>query len=98
MTKTVGYEIEVVFGFFDTVGEKRDDEQFGALNEIRVNDSTRALFKRWLAGRDVIPLAKVDEILLRHGLMLWELEDWAEATLGRTGFVDPYTEPKELVG
>lgn len=97
MTKTTGYEIEVLFAYLAAIGVRRQDGQFATLNDERVNDSTRALFARWQAGREIIPLAKVDEILLKHGVMLWEFEHWTESNLGRTGFIDPYEEPKELV-
>lgn len=91
-----GYEREIVFAFLDLLGEKRHDGQFAFVNEVRCSESNRETLKRW-ATKDIIQLASVDEFLMKHDLMTWELEDWARQCYGRDGFVNPNIEPAELV-
>jgi hypothetical protein len=91
-----GYETTILLAFLEAHGEKRHDGQLAAINEIRAPESTREMLIRW-ARWDHIALDKVDTLLMRHGLMLFELEDWARREFGRDGFFDPNTEPVELV-
>lgn len=55
------------------------------LNGVRLDSNQRQKLERW-AGYETIPMHRVDSFLMRHGLMLFELEQWAEEALGITGF------------
>jgi hypothetical protein len=52
------------------------DETGLYLNCVRLDSNQRQKLARW-AGYETIPMHRVDSFLMRHGLMLFELEMWA---------------------
>jgi len=90
-----GYESEIVIAFIKAHGERGEDGRFATLVGKRVLASSKDQIARW-EKRDTVPLHRVDEFLIRYGLMLYELDDWATAHYGRTGWSDPRAEPAEL--
>lgn len=95
MAKQAGYEHDIVTEFLEAQGFCDDEGKLVTLNGVRVNYAWRDCIERW-ERRDIVPLGRLDELLLAHGLMLYELDMWAEETYGRTGWFDPYAEPEEL--
>lgn len=58
------------------------------LNGKRVGSGHREMLERW-STKQTVSLEKVDRFLHQYGLMTWELEDWAEQTFGRPGYLTP---------
>lgn len=56
------------------------------LNGVVLTAHHREMLARW-AKRDTVSLSKVDALLHRYGLMVWELEHWAERERGSTGYL-----------
>jgi hypothetical protein len=96
MRDTTGYEPEIVFAFIEAYALMRGDGEIEYLNDVRLTDSRRETLRRWRT-KEFIPLSGIDEFLMKHDLMLSELEQWAIANFGRDGFVDSLADPKELV-
>lgn len=92
-----GYEAMIVVAFIKDNATKHADGRIWELNNSRVTDSNRDTIDRWAKREGTIPLGKLDEFLMKYGLMLFELEQYALEHYGRDGFVDPYAEPAELV-
>lgn len=87
----MGYDPVIVFDWLDTHGTKRADGRYVTLVGKLLDDSHRDTFERWerFANDDQawrVPLERLDEILLTYGVMLNELETWAEDLYGWCGY------------
>lgn len=91
-----GFERHVVLAYLIHRGTLAED-RLTFFNEHRVTDSHRDMVDRWRL-LDVVPLERFDAFLLKYDVMLWEFELWALERYGRDAFIDPLSDPKELVG
>jgi len=84
-----GFDPVIVFDWLDTHCTKREDGRYVTLCGHLLDDSHRDTFDRWRLklGEDgwLVPLGRLDEILLTYGVMLWEFEKWAEDLYGWSG-------------
>lgn len=77
------YETRVVQAFI----KAHLDDTGLYLNDVRYRAAQRDKAERW-EKKELVPMEKVDEFLMHHDLMLFELEMWAQEHLDTTGFVD----------
>lgn len=91
MTSEGGYDPCCVIDWLDEHATRRDDGRYLTLNGRVLEDTHRDTFARWLAAAEadagyLIPLGRLDEILLLYGVQLWELDDWITTRYGTDGY------------
>jgi hypothetical protein len=92
-TECDGFDPLIVFDWLDEHCSKRDDGRYIALGRKLLDDSHRDTFDRWRLAMDadpvgfLVPLGRLDEILLTYGIMLWEFTGWAEELYGWDGYL-----------
>lgn len=84
-----GFDPVIVFDWLDTHCTQREDGRYTTMLGRLIDDSHRDTFDRWRLKADqpgwLVPLGRLDEILLTYGVMLWEFEKWAEDLYGWSG-------------
>lgn len=88
---TGGFHHAAVVGWLNDHAEWNLDNKVYEINHHRVNESHRDTIHRWITKhKDPIPLGRWDEILLAHGVMLWEFEmEYPEAYVERSSHEAP---------
>lgn len=87
-----GFDPIIVFDWLDTHCTKREDGRYLTIGRRLIEDTHRDTFDRWRDAMQqqpgfVVPLGRLDEILLCYGVMLHEFEDWARNLYGWDGFI-----------
>lgn len=87
------YDPVIVFDWLETHGKRRVDGRFTHLGNRLLADTHRDTFARWerFVADDPawrVPMDRLDEILLIYGVMLNEMETWAQELYGTDGYAD----------
>ena len=92
MSSEGGYDVLCVLDWLDAHGTRRSDGRYLTLNGRVLEDTHRDTFERWrkAAAGDagyLVPLGRLDEILLIYGVMLHEFDSWVSDHYGWDGYV-----------